>query len=180
MKRMLIKNKIPHEFFIAQGKGESDNTIHAGSYHLALKEAGIEKCNIMTYSSILPKESVLINKPYELVHGSVMDTIMSVEHGTKREYIAVGIIYGYLYDKDNNKIGGIVCEDKSKNSMVELETKLKNAIQEIYENGFQDYELRDVNLIKQDLVVKKNYGTAIVSLCFMNYFYDIIEETIPL
>ena len=52
---ILIGNRIPKDFFITKGKGESDITVHAGSYHLALKDANIEMCNIMTYSSILPK-----------------------------------------------------------------------------------------------------------------------------
>ena len=51
---LLIGNRIPQTFFTTSGVGESDITVHAGSYHLALKEAGIERCNIITYSSILP------------------------------------------------------------------------------------------------------------------------------
>ena len=50
----LIGCRIPKDFFITKGVGESDITVHAGSYHLALRQAGIEMCNIMTYSSILP------------------------------------------------------------------------------------------------------------------------------
>ena len=38
---MLLANRIPKDFFITSGIGESDLAIHAGSYHLALREAGI-------------------------------------------------------------------------------------------------------------------------------------------
>ena len=51
---LVIGTRIPKDYFVTSGAGESDITIHAGSYHLALKDAGIERCNIMTYSSILP------------------------------------------------------------------------------------------------------------------------------
>jgi hypothetical protein len=33
--------RIPKDYFETSGKGESDIAVHAGSYHLALKEAGI-------------------------------------------------------------------------------------------------------------------------------------------
>ena len=49
-----IGNRIPKDFFWTTGSGESDITIHAGSFHLALKEAGISNFNIMSYSSIMP------------------------------------------------------------------------------------------------------------------------------
>ncbi len=46
--RLLLGNRIPHEFFITKGSGESDITIHAGSFHLALCNAGIGMKNIVT------------------------------------------------------------------------------------------------------------------------------------
>ncbi|MBN2212904.1 MAG: arginine decarboxylase, partial [Bacteroidales bacterium] len=45
---MVVGNRIPKDYFITKGTGESDIAIHAGSYHLALKAAGIEMANIMT------------------------------------------------------------------------------------------------------------------------------------
>jgi arginine decarboxylase len=60
--------RIPKDYFETQGKGESDITVHAGSFHLALKDANIEKYNIMTYSSILPGIATRISQPQELVH----------------------------------------------------------------------------------------------------------------
>ena len=75
---LIIGNRIPKDYFITKGTGQSDLTVHAGSYHLALKEAGVEMCNIMTYSSILPAIATEIPRPKQLVHGSVMESIFSV------------------------------------------------------------------------------------------------------
>lgn len=181
---MIIPNKIPYEFFITSGVGESDLAIHAGSYHMALADAGIEKFNIMTYSSILPAQAKLIERPKEfnpsaihqdklLEFGSVMDCIMSVAHGTKGDHIQAGIIYGWLYhydEKINNekKIGGIVCE-YSTNEDKDIEPILRGLLQEIYDRSFQGYILKDVSIIKKDLEVTKKYGTALVALCFTSY-----------
>ena len=96
---MLVGSRIPKDYFIAKGKGQSDITVHAGSYHLALRDAGIEMCNIMTYSSILPAVAAVVEKPERLVHGSVMETIMAVSNKKKGERATAGIMYGWLYDK---------------------------------------------------------------------------------
>ena len=49
-----VGNLIPHTFFVTKGSGESDLELHAGSYHMALHDAGISDFNIMVYSSVLP------------------------------------------------------------------------------------------------------------------------------
>ena len=49
-----VGNLIPNTFFITKGSGESDLEKHAGSYHMALYDAGISDFNIMTYSSVIP------------------------------------------------------------------------------------------------------------------------------
>ena len=36
-----VGNLIPHTFFVTKGSGESDLELHAGSYHMALYDAGI-------------------------------------------------------------------------------------------------------------------------------------------
>src|SRR3989338_5087022 len=108
---IIVGNRIPRSFFWTSGIGESDITIHAGSYHLALKEAGIERYNIMVYSSIMPGIAIESSKPSkeEIVHGSVMETIMAVTSGTKGQRLTAGIIYGWLYNKQSGeKYGGLV------------------------------------------------------------------------
>src|SRR3989338_6402732 len=120
-KSLTIGNRIPKDFFVTSGTGESDITIHAGSYHLALKDAGIEKCNIITYSSILPAIAQKVEKPGNLVHGSVMETIMATADSKKGKRATAGIIFGWLYNKiTGEKYGGIVCEYHGSNSAIFL------------------------------------------------------------
>lgn len=175
-KGLLIGNRVPKDYFITQGTGESDITIHAGSYHLALKNAGIERSNIMTYSSILPTIANLIEKPVDYTHGEVMESIMAVAHGNKGERISAGIIYGWLYDKlTGEKFGGLVCEHNGSFTEDKLEFMLNASLSELYINGFDEhYELRDITLLKESFVPDKVYGTALVALCFTNYYYPII------
>ena len=45
---LTIGTRIPKDYFVTSGVGECDITVHAGSFHLALRDAGIERYNIMT------------------------------------------------------------------------------------------------------------------------------------
>ncbi|MCF7867012.1 pyruvoyl-dependent arginine decarboxylase [Candidatus Woesearchaeota archaeon] len=172
MKKVLnIRNRIPKDYFITKGKGESDIQIHAGSYHLALKEAGVESYNIMTYSSILPGIAREVKKPKNLVHGEVMETIMAASSATKGKRATAAIIFGWLYDKKTKKkFGGLVCEYNGSISEKKAGESLRASLNELYINGFDDkYDLKDINLITNTIVPKKKYGTALVAICFVNF-----------
>lgn len=152
--------------------------MHAGSYHLALKDAGIETQNIITYSSILPSIANEIKKPNNLIYGSVMETIMAVGNTTEGNFATAGISYAWLYDKKTNeKYGGIVCEHEGNYSIRDITYKLNASINEIYFNGFSEkYDLKNQKIITNSLKVQKRFGTAIVALCFVDYSIPIIEE----
>lgn len=174
-KNITIGMRIPKEYFITKGKGESDITIHAGSYHLALKDAGIEMCNIMTYSSIMPGISKEIIKP-KITHGAVMETIMAVANGKKGQKATAGIIYGWLYDKKTGKkFGGLVCEHNGNYDEKEVEKRLRASLNELYTNGYSEkYYLKNIKIVKNSINIKKKYGTALVAICFVNYEIPLI------
>ena len=173
----LVGTRIPKDYFITKGKGQSDITVHAGSYHLALKDAGIEMCNIMTYSSIMPAIATQVERP-SLIHGAVMESIMAAASSTKGERATAGIIYGWLYDKETGeKYGGLVCEHNGSYTLEEIEDKLRASINELYVNGFSEkYDLRDIELITETITPEKEFGTALVAICFTNYVYPILQQ----
>jgi arginine decarboxylase len=175
---LIIGNRIPKDYFITSGTGESDITIHAGSYHLALKNAGIHMCNIMTYSSILPKCSMEVKKKKDLIHGSVMETIMAVSDVEKGERATAGIIYGILREKKSNqKFGGLVCEYNGQLSKKDSEKQLNDSLLELYMNGYaENFNLTKIRLISKSFIPKKKFGTALVALCFINYLYPVYGE----
>ena len=173
----LVGNRIPRDFFVTAGTGESDLTIHAGSYHLALKNAGIEMCNIMTYSSILPGIATEIPHPKELLHGSVMESILSVCNVKQGQRGTAGIVYGWINERKTKKLyGGLVCEIVGDYSSEELKQKLQLSLDELYFNGYSErFEFKSTHFLIESIIPKKNYGTALVALCFVNYEYPILR-----
>jgi arginine decarboxylase len=51
---------VPHQFFLTKGVGTHKEELH--SFELALREAGIEKCNLVQVSSILPPGCRMVSK----------------------------------------------------------------------------------------------------------------------
>lgn len=178
IKKAVIGLRVPKDFFISSGVGESDITVHAGSYHLALRDAGIEQCNIMVYSSTLsaiaheiPKGSV------QLQHGAVLETIMACSNSQDGERATAGIIYAWLIEKNTGKKhGGFVCEYSGHDEEDHARETLRRSLKELYTNGYEeDYELTEPRFIIRSLVPKKRFGTAMVVMCFVNHEIPVLE-----
>lgn len=174
---IVIGTRIPRDFFVTLGKGESDLSIYPSSYHLALKDAQIEGCNIMTYSSIMPSIATEVQRPPTLTHGSVMETIMAVSSCRKGEFCSAGIIVGWLYDKTSGeKFGGLVCEYHGALQKDKAEQELHKCLNEIYENGFTEaYNLKEIVLYYDQFSPQKEYGTVMVAICFINHVIPILK-----
>ncbi|MCK7469264.1 MAG: pyruvoyl-dependent arginine decarboxylase [Desulfosudis oleivorans] len=175
---LIIGNRIPKDYFVTKGTGQSDLTVHAGSYHLALKAAGVEMCNIMTYSSILPSIATEIPRPERLVHGSVMESIFSVCTVNKGERATAGIIYGLAVRQEDARTSTAAwCASSTAITPIqEIERRLHASLEELYTNGYSDdFDLKERRVITESFVPEKKYGTALVALCFVNYHYPILR-----
>jgi len=168
---MLIGNRIPYEYFITSGIGESDVTIHSGSFDQALRDAGIHNVNIVTYSSILPKKARKVEKK-ELKFGSVAETIIAVANGESGQRVTAGLIIGWVYDDKGNKIGGLVAEYHGNDKEEFVKDFLRKNIEEMFKSRFpSNYVLKDIEIHIRSFVPTKKYGTAIVAIVFVSYEY---------
>ena len=178
LQNVVIGCRIPKDYFVTKGKGESDIAVHAGSYHLALKDAGIEKFNIMTYSSILPGIATEIQRPTDGIHGSVMETICAVATSPQGQRATASIIYGWLFDKETGqRYGGLVCEQNGSISKEDIESQLRLSLNELYVNGFSEkYDLKNIRITTESFVPQKKFGTSIVAICFTNYVVPVQRD----
>ena len=175
----LIGNLIPNNFFVAKGSGESDLEKHAGSYHMALYDAGIADFNIMSYSSVIPATARLVTMdeidlpPF----GSEMKTIMSVSHGYQDEFVSAGVVYAWMYrDEDfDDKVGGLVCEVSGRYRIEELESRLIRVINDLHQKTYGRYYSGDLNFITEGITIEERYGTAVAALCFVDFWVPPAE-----
>ena len=175
MSKFTIKNRIPKDFFVTKGVGSSEVDRHTGSYHLCLHNAGIDNCNIITYSSILPAIANKLHEPKPIKHGEVAECIIAEANGGFGELISSGIIYGFLYNKiTNEKLGGLVCERNGNVSENRINEQLMESLMELYNNGYSDkYELRDIEIFTNTMLGNKKFNTVMVCIVFQTYEIEI-------
>jgi arginine decarboxylase len=176
-----VGNRIPREYFVTRGRGESEITVHAGSYHLALQQAGIEMCNIITYSSILPAIAQEVPRPAALTHGSVMETIMATATSNTGERATAGLVLGWLYEKrGGDRYGGLVCEYSGHQEEEQAQRQLHASLAELYESGYADrFLMEGKQLMVESFVPRKRYGTVVVGLCFLSYLWPALGREAP-
>ena len=175
-----VGNLIPESFFVAKGSGDSDLEKHAGSYHMALHDAGIADYNIMTYSSVLPGTARLVTMdevdlpPF----GSELKTIMAVSHGYQDEFVSAGVVYAWMYKDENfdEKVGGLVCEVSGRFRIEELEARLIRVINDLHQRTYRKYYLGDLNFVTEGITIEKRYGTALAALCFVDFMLPEIKK----
>jgi arginine decarboxylase len=169
---LAIGQRVPHRFFATSGVGQSDVTAHAGSFHLALREAGIESQNIMRYSSILPGSAVEVLPPerQQLVHGAVMETIMATADTQRGDRATAGLIWGWLVDPwDGSRYGGLVAEYQGPRPPDEVPEHMRDMLTELHENGYEHLMLEVDNALVRSIEPTHSYGTAVVALCFLDH-----------
>ncbi len=171
MAELILKNRIPFEYFITTGKGSSNLEIHAGSYHAALYDAKICNFNIQTYSSVIPEtaKEISIDVVKDISFGSELYTIMSCAHGKKDEYISCGIIYGNLINSEGQGLGSLVCEVSGNYKEDNLKERLKIVLDDLHKKTYKDYEINNIKMVTNSYVSNEKHGTCIVALCFVSF-----------
>ncbi|NPV13138.1 MAG: arginine decarboxylase [Ignavibacteria bacterium] len=172
---MKKQNTIPGNFFITKGSGCDEYEIHAGAMHMAMWDAGIADYNLMTYTSVLPPTSELVKlDDIELPPpGSELKTISAIATGRYSEFISAGLVFAWLYTNDSmeEKYMGLVCEVAGHYRLEDLEQKLRDVVQNLYEKTYKTkgYVLGEPEIFMEGLKITDTYGCAMVCLCFVDF-----------
>lgn len=191
-KGLVIACPLPKDYFETTGTGESDNQIHAGSYHFAMQQARIERANLIPYSSILPSCAHRISVKegvQQIQHGAEMKIIQAAAHvdtTTGDKQATAGIMYGMLYKKGSKTHeGGLVCEYTCNGTVAEVKENLTSCLDGLYRSKnpegkrfSDDYELKNIRFLSATVEPKKRFGTALVALAFVNYIVPILAQNI--
>jgi len=195
-------NRIPYEYFITCGKGESDAgssglPYETGSFDAALTDASIPNVNIIKYSSVMPTQAKRISKQKAIKNinwGEVMECIQAESSGPKGSKLSAAVVTTDVIDPNGKYLGGLATEYSGNQSKKELEISLCESIKGIIERRnfgkinkslqFGKSYITDKgfsiipgkNFVYETMIVKKSHGTVIASICFVSYIYPSLKN----
>jgi len=156
-----VKGKMfPKEFFVTSGKAISPIS-ELNAFDLALKNAGIAQCNLVSVSSIIPPGCREI-KLKEIPIGSITHAVVARMSAEGEATIGAGIAWGWEKDKKY----GIVAETHGYLDQKNLEKTLEWRIREMAE--IREIEIEKINYRLETLEVPTtNHGCVMAALIYI-------------
>ena len=202
MKEFILGNRVPYEYFITSGSGESNVgseglPYETGSYDQALTKAGIENANIVEYTSVIPTEAKQISKEEGLNRiqwGEVLECIKAQANGDKGKFISSAVMTTDVYAPNGKYLGGFACEYSGSGTKKEAEKSLEGSIDGIierrnfgttkggakmYKDNITDkgYKYHPGKLfVYEGLDVKDDHGTVLTAICFVSHRYPLLKQ----
>jgi arginine decarboxylase len=178
--------RIPTDYFVTKGSGESDDGIppdpyETFSYDLALQKAAIEDFNVVTYTSVLPPEArevTLEDAKPTFHHGAVLEVIMAKIGGVRNQTVCAGIGRAWALDSARKSVGGYAAEYQYKyddpdavgageqEATKQLTSSLKHelSIRGLTQDGQMKFDV-------ECLPIRKKYGMALAAIGFVKFVY---------
>lgn len=203
MKDLFLGNRVPYEYFITSGTGESNVgseglPFETGSYDEALTKAGIQNANIIEYTSVIPTNAKQISKEdgiKRIQWGEVLECIKAQANGGKGKFISSAVMTTDVYDPNGKYLGGFACEYSGSGTKEEAEKSLEGSIDgiierrnygktksrgKLYEDNVTDkgYTYHPGKLfVYEGLDVKEHHGTVLTAICFVSYRFPDLSES---
>jgi len=151
---------IPKEFFITSGKATS-TVSELNAFDLALKNAGIAQCNLVSVSYILP-QGCKERKWKKIPAGSIIYSVIARMDGDEGTTIGAGIAWAWEKDKKY----GLVAEAHGYMDLKAIKETFEWKIKEMAKiRGIEIDEIRyraEVSRVPMD-----NYGCVIAALVYI-------------
>jgi arginine decarboxylase len=199
---MILGNRVPYEYFITKGKGESNAgsaglPFETGSYDAALNEAGIENCNVIEYTSVIPTGAKIIPREEGLKRlqwGEVLEVIKAQANGRRGSKISAAVMTTTVTDPNGKYLGGFACEYSGSGTKAEAEKSLALSIAgmikrrgygniigetKLYKDNKTDkkYVIHPGKLFEYNFLdVKEEHGSVFVALCFISFVYPNLSS----
>ena len=180
-----MQKMVPKKIFLTKGVGRHKEELR--SFELALRNAGIEKCNLVQVSSIIPPSCKIISRKQglaALVPGQIAFCVLakcSSNEFSRLISASIGCaipndkkLYGYLSEHHafgkTEKVSGEYAEDQAAAMLASTlgiefdEEKSWDEKKEVYR--ISDKIVRTTN-ITQSAIVKKGYSTVLAAAVFL-------------
>lgn len=186
-KYLLTKNRIPKDFILTKGYGDTDvgpghDPWETGSFDMAREMAQIENFNIMRYTSILPPEAteISIEQAKPLYHpGAVMECIISQMNGYEGDRLCAGVgIVQVRRRYDGQLISNYAAEYIGYADEAGAQKFLHRSLTHEFARRYdpREYYMENEKHCIQVHEVEHRYGTCIAVIGFVTYIYPILGE----
>jgi arginine decarboxylase len=198
----ILGNRIPYEYFITKGKGESSAgseglPYETGSYDAALNDAGIENSNVIEYTSVIPKEAKQIAREEGLKRinwGEVLECIKAQSNGKRGSKVSAAVMTTTIVDPKGKYLGGFACEYSGSGTKSDAENSLAQSIAgmikrrgygnikgntQMYKDNITDtgYKIHPGKVFEYEyLDVKEEHGSVLVAICFVSHRYPVLSK----
>ena len=201
---IILGNRVPYEYFMTKGKGESDAgseglPYETGSYDAALFEAGIQNANVIEYTSVMPTDSKQISKEEGLKRlqwGEVLECIKAQSNGKKGSKISAAVMTTSVIDPKGKYLGGFAVEYSGSGTKEDAEASLAESVTGIIERrGYgklkgggnlvmykdnvtdNDYKIHPGKIFEyENLDVTKKHGSVFTAICFVSYKFPTLKS----
>lgn len=194
-------NRIPFEFFVTKGTGESDNgseflPYETGSYDAALTMAGIQNANVIEYTSVMPPQAKQISSEEgirRIQWGEVLEVIKASANGKKGDRLSAAVIVTAVHDPKGRYLGGFACEYAGSMDKSRVEASLLRSVEGMIErrgygavNGMKmgvnvtnlGYKIHPGIIFEYAAMdVKRKHGSVLVALCFVSHKFPRASQT---
>ena len=202
---IILGNRVPYEYFITKGKGESNAgseglPYETGSYDAALFEAGIQNANVIEYTSVMPTDSKQISKEEGLKRlqwGEVLECIKAQSNGKKGSKISAAVITTSVIDPKGKYLGGFAVEYAGSGTKQDAEASLAKSITgiierrgygkakgggnlKLYKDNITDngYKIHPGKIFEyENLDVTKEHGSVFTAICFVSYKFPTLNKS---
>lgn len=192
-KMVRTASRIPKKYIVVAGAGQSNfgpgsDPWETTDYDIALLEGGIENCNIVKYTSVLPKEAeqITLQDAQEqglMHHGMVLECIMAQQNGEEGQHLCAGVgtfeVWKVSYELGKDEyIGGFACEYEGTGSVHKATEMLERSMKGLFERrGYPEkgYTMKNQQFHVKDLVVDDKFGTVLVAVCFVSFLIPQLE-----
>ncbi|RLG56555.1 MAG: arginine decarboxylase, pyruvoyl-dependent [Candidatus Hydrothermarchaeota archaeon] len=158
---------IPKKVFFTSGVGKHEDKLV--SFELALRDAGIEKCNLVKVSSVLPPNCEFVDREEglkELKSGEIVFVVMS-EISSKEEGEKIIASLACAYPKDR-KHRGYIAEYCCKNKREEEARKKAEEIATLMLTSLINLkEVGKISISNSTIVEKGKWSTVIAAAVFI-------------
>lgn len=201
---IILGNRVPYEYFMTKGKGESDAgseglPYETGSYDAALFEAGIQNANVIEYTSVMPTDSKQISKEEGLKRlqwGEVLECIKAQSNGKKGSKISAAVMTTSVIDPKGKYLGGFAVEYSGSGTKQDAEASLAESVTGIierrgygklkgggnlvmYKDNVTDngYKIHPGTIFEyENLDVTKKHGSVFTAICFVSYKFPTLKS----